>query len=255
MRKFAYLDLPLDGRVGGMFRNAIAVQLGGLSRRRRLRTSEICPGVVGPVLGGDGTTPGTGRQGKTGESTVGQAHGKYYEPSSRGVLFAASDQGGGVTCQTTITTTGLLSLYNPAGSVKRLAIKKISLGYVSGTLGAGSFYHAFNAIGAAAPTGGTALTANSADIGNQSAVTAVGVPRTGATVVAATVLYPFASSFVELATTANPLQLIIEDVDGAITIEPGCTYQLVSVLGAGGSSPKVSPGVLWEEIPIVASQG
>lgn len=212
-------------------------------------------GVVGPVLGADNTVPATGRQGKTGEATVGQAHGKYYEPASRGVLFAAGDAGVGVTCQVTITTTATATLHNPAGSGKRLTLKRVALTYFSGTLPAGSWYHGYLAPGNTLPSGGTAPTPVCTDIGNQSGVAAVGIMRTGATVVAGLVLYPFASSAPVLASTAVPMPMPSEDVDGIIVLEPGAQYQLLGVHGGTGSTPKVSVGFIWEEVPIVASQG
>ncbi len=212
-------------------------------------------GVVGPVLGADGTIPATGRQGKTGEASVQQTHGKYYEASSRGVLFCAGDQGAGVVVQVSITTTGIYSLQNPPGSAKRLSIKKVAISYFNGTEGAGSFYHGFNGVGIVQPSGGTALTSYNMNIGNQSGVAAVGVARTGATVVAATVLYPFSGSGPILASSVTGLFQTYEDIDGAITIDPGACYQLVAVLGGAGSSPKISVGAFWEEVPIVASQG
>jgi hypothetical protein len=212
-------------------------------------------GVVGPVPGGDGSTPPTGRQAKTGESVVAQAHGKYYEASSRGVLFCACDQGAGIVVQVTITTTATLTLHNPVNSQKRLSIKKVALAYFNGTLGAGAWYHGYNPVGTVLPASGTNLPPVCLDIGNDSVAAAVGVCRSGPTVVAGTVLYPLGSSLPILASTANNPFQIIEDVDGAITLEPGAVWQLLGVFGGTGSSPKVSAGIVWEEIPYVSSQG
>lgn len=212
--------------------------------------------AVGPVLGADGTTPATGRQGKTGESIVAIAHGKYYEPASRGVLFAAGDQGVGIAVTATLTTTATFSLHNPVGSLKRISIKKISVAYFSGTLGAGAFYHGYNPVGTTLPSSGTTLTARNLNIGNQSGAAAVGVALSASTVVAGTVLYPFASLFPVLATSAvsGPWRCV-EDVDGAIVLEPGAVYQLLGVFGAAGSTPKVSVGAVWEEIPFGGANG
>lgn len=205
---------------------------------------------IGPSYAADGSVPPGGtRYGKTGEQTVAQDHGKYYEAAHRGVLFGAGDQGGGVAVGTALGTTAMFSLYNPQGSGKRLAIQKVSLGYVSGTLGAGTIYHCGNPTTTqTAPSSGTALTPTCLDIGNQNAP--VGQAKTGATVVQPKILRPFVSLFAELATTANALQEVAEDVDGEIVIEPGCSYQIQAV-AAAGSSPIVSVGVTWEEIQIV----
>jgi hypothetical protein len=215
--------------------------------------------TVGPVYGGDGTTPPTGRQGKTGETTTALAHGKYYEPASRGVLFSAADQGAGTAYTLSISTTAIFSLYNPLNSKIRVAIKKVSVGYISGTLPAGMLAHCANPFPganaqAAAPSGGVALTVVTLDVGNLLPSVPQALARTGSTVVAPVVLWPLASSFAELATTANGLQQVYEDVNGAIVLEPGGCYQLQGK-AVTGSTPLVSPGVVWEEIPIVATQG
>lgn len=216
-------------------------------------------GVVGPVPGGDGSTPPTGRQGKTGEATVGQAHGKYYEASTRALLAFACDQGAGVATVTGVSTTAILSLYNPINSGRRLSILKVSLGYFSGTLGAGPVYHCVtpqvSGTAQTLPSGGTALTSYWSDI-NYLTVSAapVGLARVGSTVVAPIVYRHFCSLFAELASTANGIQFCTEDLDGEITLEPGGCYQMQSKCAAG-STPLVTPGILWEEVPFVVSQG
>lgn len=204
---------------------------------------------VGPIVGADGTTPAGVRYGKTGEQLMGQAHGKYFEATHRGNSFTAADQGVGVAVGTALGTTAMLSLYNPPGSGKRYAIQRVSLAYFSGTLGAGAVYHCGNGtVNQTAPSGGTALTPACTDIGNQAVSTAQA--KTGSTVVQPTILRPVVSLTAELATTANQLTDIVEDLDGEFVVEPGCTYQIQAV-AAAGTSPKVSIGVCWEEIPIV----
>lgn len=206
--------------------------------------------AVGPTSGGDGTLITTPRAGKTAEATVGQAHGKYYEAASRCVLFAACEQGTGIAPGTALGTTALFALYNPAASGKRLAIKKVSVGYISGTLGAGTLYHCIDKTTTqVAPSSGTALTAVCTDIGTGG--TPQGVPRVNATVAATIVAYrPFCSLSALLASTAVGLYALTEDVDGSIIIEPGCSYQLQGITAAG-TSPKLTVGVEWEEIPVI----
>lgn len=211
--------------------------------------------AVGPTYLADGNTPSTGRQTKTGDAGISQCHGKYYEPSSRGVLFCAADAGVGVAVTVTLTTTATATLHNPLGSAKRLSLKKVAIAYFSGTMPAGALYHGYLVPGNTLPSSGTAPTVVCMDIGNQSGVLPVGVMRTAATVVAANILYPFASSLPVLASTAVWATPCLEDVDGAITLEPGAQYQLVCVAGGAGSSPKVGVGFVWEEIPIVAANG
>lgn len=220
----------------------------------------MAPGIVGPILGGDGTTPATGRQGKTGEAIIAQGHGKYYELASRALLAFACDQGAGVAVPTTLSTTCVAALYNPINSGKRLALVKVSVGYVSGTMGAGAIFHCVtpqvSGTSQTKPSGGTSLTSYWTDVNNLGLAAApVGLVTTASTVVAPIAYRPIVSTFPELATTANGFQPVTDDMDGEIVLEPGGSYQIQGILGAGGSSPKVTIGIVWAEIPYVASQG
>ena len=211
---------------------------------------------VGPILLADGNTPATGRQGKSGEAIVGQAHGKWFEAASRGVLFGACEQAG-VAPGTALGTTACLALYNPAKSGKRLIVCKTSLGYISGTLGAGTVFHCANikvaGTAVAAPSGGTSLTVYSRNIGGEPLVSsqdAVGLVRTNCTVTQPIAMRPFASLQASLASTAVGPWMLTEDMAGEFVIEPGYCYQLQAI-AAAGSTPLVAPGVMWEEIPIL----
>lgn len=196
-------------------------------------------------------TPGSGivpREGQQLEQIVSLAHGKYFEPSVRGFLFAACEQGSGVAPGTALGTTAFFVLYNPANSGFRLSVKKANVGYISGTLGAGTLYHCvLNTLTQTAPSGGTLLTTQCADVGG--GFTGVGVARVGATVVQPLAYRPFVTLNAMLASTAtNPIDLW-EDLDGEIVLEPGTTYQMQAI-AAAGSTPKLTVGVSWEEIPI-----
>lgn len=222
--------------------------------RQMFRSVQL--GIVGQTLGADGTEPDGGRQGKTGEAIVGKAHGDCYEAASRGVLFAAADQGVGVAVGTTLSTTAMLVLYNPQNSGKRLAVVRRSLVYFSGTFGTGAAYDCIlKNPGQTVPSGGTLLTSQCLDAGYISAAAApVGAVRTAATVDTPTIIAPIAYLAPELATTVTAPQFGAEWLKGAIVIEPGCSYQ-VQAVAAAGTSPKVSLAVWWEEVPIVSGQG
>ncbi len=212
--------------------------------------------VVGPTFGGDGSTPSTGRQTKTGESAVSQVHGKYYEASSRGVLFAGQLLAGtGQAPSGTISTVATYVLYNPVGSGKRLSIVRRGVCYVSGTLGTGVLYDCVCAtVPQTVPSGGTAIIPVCLTVGNVSAVAAVGLPRVTATVTAPTPIGVVCYLGPQTAATLTTIQANNEDLEGAIVIEPGCSYQMQSI-SAGGSTPLINPFVWWEEVPIVNSQG
>ncbi len=204
--------------------------------------------AVGPTSGTDGSSPASVRYDRTGAQVVTQAHGKYFESSVRGKLFAASETGSGTAPGTTVSTTAALVLYNPQGSGIVLAIKKRAVTYFSGTLGTGTMFDC--GLGNAtqtAPSGGTALVTRSLCIGNAAA--GVGLARVGATVVAPLVLWPAFYLAPELASSVTAPQNGTEDIDGAICVLPGCTYQMQAV-AAAGTSPLICPAVMWEEVPI-----
>ena len=144
-------------------------------------------------------------------------------------------------------------MFNPSGSGKRIKIMRVTGGYISGTLGAGTIFHCaiVNPGPGNAPVvgSGAALTPNNMDIGsaNNSVASCFAL---GTLTASPTPLYPFATVNAELASTAtNPTQLE-EDVDGNIVLEPGNGWCLEAV-AAAGSTPLMSFGVLWEEVPIV----
>jgi hypothetical protein len=206
---------------------------------------------VGPTTTADGAVPaGAPRYGKTGEQVVGQAHGKYFEAVHRGNCYVASAGATGQAPGTAIGTTACFTLWNPLGSGKRLKLIRASLGYISGTLGAGTlFYVANTSPTATLPTGGTAVTPTNCDLG--AAANNVAKAYYGSTLPASpTVLRPWCSLFAELASTANALQDETEDLDGEFVIEPGCGLS-VEAVAAAGTSPVISPGFTWEEVPIV----
>lgn len=211
--------------------------------------------AVGVQATPDGSTPATGRQCRTGEQAIQQVHGSRYEAASRGTLFCANTGTGGVTVQVSNTTTGMISLTNPAASKTLVSLEIVSITYVSGTLPAGNFWHGVNGVGVTAPSSGTPNTPVCTGVGTGSGGSPVATVRTGATIVASTLLWPFASTFVELATTANPIQPGDFAVRGAIVLYPGTSYNVVCVAGAAGSSPVAAFGLVWEEIAMVQGQG
>jgi hypothetical protein len=215
---------------------------------------------VGVQMVADGGAPAIApRQGKTSEAIVSQAHGKYYEATSRGNIYSAAVTAG----QAPGTALGVhpsILLYNPAGSGKRLSIKKVSMGQAAtGTLGTGTLYHSVFTLngtvggqsGVAPVVGsGAALTPINNDVGASNSSVAT-VFQNGTLSANPALLYPFANlSEAAGGTIAGNSDVIYEDVDGAIVLEPGSGWCL-EALAAAGSSPLIEPGVVWEEIPIV----
>lgn len=179
---------------------------------------------------------------------VAQSQGRYMDAVLRGRVFSGGTAATGVAPGTSIGTTAAFSLYNPNGSGVNLVVLKVSMGYVSGTLGAGLVHYLANTNVAAAATTGTAITAVNALLGG--GLAAQGKPLTTATLpVAPTILRPFCSLDATLATSVVGPWRIEEDVDGEFIVAPGCTLSLHGT-AAAGTSPLVCFGVTWEECPV-----
>lgn len=175
-----------------------------------------------------------------------QIRGKYYSAARAGRIFHAATAVTGVAPGTAISTTAGFALHNPFGSGVNLAILKASIGYISGTLGAGTIYHLANENPVTTTPDGTAITPVPALLNGAAPL---GKPLTTATIVEPTLIRPFCSLGASLASTAEAPWRIEEDVDGAIVVPPGCTYALHGICAAG-TSPLIGYGVTWEEIGV-----
>ena len=213
---------------------------------------------VGATLQGDGVNNAAPRQCKTGEQAVSQTHGKYYEATHRQNVYSATNGATGALSGTALGTSPPILLYNPVGSGRRLKIMKVSAGYISGTLGAGTLFHCGFTINgpvgsqsnvAPAVGSGAVITPVNMDLGgaNNSVAVAFALGTLNANPVP---LYPLATLNAMLATTATNPSEIWEDVDGNIVLEPGAGWCLEAV-AAAGTSPLISAAVIWEEVPII----
>ncbi len=183
-----------------------------------------------------------------------QCSGKYADVTKRQNVYSAFATGLTPTTALSGTTSSPLVLYNPVGSGKRLKIMKVGYGQAAtGTLGTGMAFHCgFTINGPTAsqsntvPTG-TGVTPTNMDIGAANASVA-SVLSTATLNAAAKGLYPFAQQGESVGgtTTSGTPTLCVEDVDGAIVLEPGAGYT-VGTVAAAGSSPLVDIGIVWEE--------
>lgn len=205
-------------------------------------------GQVGVQELGEGAK-GTLRQGRDAALVAHLAGAKYYDLVSRGVVYLGQTAVAGVAPGTALGTTAAFSLYNPAGSGKVLVVLQGSMGYVSGTLGAGVVTWAANTTTAqlASDPSGTAIPARNALIGGPA--NNVGLPLTTVTLAAApTPVRPFCSLGASLASTAVQPWQVVDDVDGALIVKPGKVLSLHAT-AAAGSTPLVVFGCMWAELP------
>lgn len=172
----------------------------------------------------------------------------YTHGKPSGAAYLASTAVAGVAPGTALSTTPPFALWNPTGGSKYLVPIKIAIGYVSGTLGAGSIVLAQVHDQVAAPTTGTELTVRSARIG----MTAANAGRCfqGSTVASTPLLLrPFCVLGASLASTAAlPIQIESMGEQG-LAVSPG-TALVIQGVAAAGTSPLVLISVTWEEIPI-----
>jgi hypothetical protein len=121
------------------------------------------------------------------------------------------------------------------------------MGYVSGTLGAGSVLLAAVLSQVTVPTTGTELVPVCTDLGMPRGV---GRIFTGSTYVSTPqILYPMFQFGAALATSVYQISDCINVVDGSVIVEPG-TAICLQAIAAAGTSPLVVFGMKWEEIPV-----
>lgn len=202
-------------------------------------------GLVGKVRRSVGAT-GPVRLGKDSELVTAAGSATLQELVVNGSVYMGGTAATGVAPGTSIGTAAAHAIYNPAGSGKLLVILSTSLGYVSGTLGAGVIHWCANNNPAAAATTGTAITEINALVGASG--NNVGQLLTSATLPAnPTIARVFCSLQASLASTAVAPWVIRDHVDGALVVKPGCTLSLQAT-AAAGSTPLVVYTTTWLEI-------
>lgn len=206
-------------------------------------------GKVGPSLSADGSDIAA-RFSRTGALVVVQAHGRFAEATSRGKFFHASTAVGGVAPGTALSTTPPLALWNPEKSGVLLAIKQVALGYVSGTLGAGTMVHAQVVGQTTAPSGGSNLPIARGLLNGILSSGSCAIACQGSTLAATpTIIRPSTVLGAFVGGAGNLCPPLIDEVDGSILITPG-TVWVYQGIAAAGTSPLVLLSVSWEEILI-----
>lgn len=199
-------------------------------------------GRVGLGSGADGI-PDQVRLGRELDLIVSDWLPRYGELARRGKLYTGMMAVAGADHGSSVGTSPIISLANPTRSRKIILPVIVTMGYISGTLGAGVMVHCVNAPGDT-QTSGTAITPY-----NSQGLSPAGTLKTSATLSAApAVVRPSFSLAPALATTAMAPWLAKDEVNGEIPLEPGAIWSLQGVAGAAGTTPRVVIGVTWIEV-------
>lgn len=205
---------------------------------------------VGKQTGAAGATV-TASADTTGGTRTAPARGKHADAASRGEIYNGSTAVGGVAPGTSLTTSGQhTALYNPPSSGKNLELLVCSLGFVSGTLGAGFMAYAQVITGIAGTTNvmvGTERTTRSTKLNG-----GAGAGRfyeDCSPTVAPTILRPAFNFGAFVTTTAALPGALKDELDGEFIVPPSTSF-IVSGIAASGTSPLVVVGLTWQEVAI-----
>lgn len=175
------------------------------------------------------------------------------DAAKRGEVFFASVAVAGVDHAASFTTTAPFAVYNPEGSGVELELIAVSMGYVSGTLGAG-----FLGLGRycqdslkVIPSGTLCVARGSNRLSDPAGGSGDGmkaVPLETVTLTAGTVLVtPVCDIAPKLATTAGGPTPSIFVLPFPIVVPERVAAVLAGVCGAAGTTPRVTLGAFWRE--------
>jgi hypothetical protein len=188
------------------------------------------------------------RLGKSGELITGDAHAHFREAVYRGAVYCASVPVAGVAPGTALSTTPPLTIWNPPNSGVNADLLKVTMGYVSGTLGAGGMVYG-QAAQLTTPTTGTVIKPSNALLGK---LTQGQIQAFSGSTLAATPSLVAPAGFnlaASLATTAAAGFQWEDLIDGEFILTPGNVF-IMQGLAAAGSTPLVVLSFTWEETPV-----
>lgn len=194
-------------------------------------------GQVGAQVAGDGARVEM-RLGRLAEQIGSQLQAAYSEAAYRGQIFSAANQAAQAVSVALATTYTGLALYNPIGSGKVLVPLKVKFSH-SVAPAAIAPIGLISTVQTAAPTGTTALTARSNQVGNTAESTAKAYS-------AATIATPVWHQQLRDGFTAAalPAPTGVEDLDGSIIILPGGLLAIGALTAITGLA-----SMSWMELP------
>lgn len=221
-------------------------------------------GQVGPALLADGIATAGLRQGRQGEASVSELHGRFYEQAYRGNLFSNGSSLTALSANTitlTATTTPILGVYNPSTSTVNMVILQASLQAIINTfttpVGAGLFVWAWSIGNSAVSTGTQPVNrktmAQSGSQGKGMAFVAL-TGLTNALVIyeAADFTSPTGQTYGTIVAPTAGTSLTgfggVQNFDGSLIVPPGGVLALLNTT----STTTMSAGgrLLWEEVPL-----
>ncbi len=205
-------------------------------------------GITGPQTYADSTKnlPSLDRQGAV---RVVPANGKYAEACRNGNVYTYCTPAAGVTFPLYTSTAQSMVLFNPPTNTKAFFIRRVTVGYVSGTMTAGSIIYAVQTTAGNAVSGtASAIVLNNKLTGGVAGQAGTLTLYTAATVVGLTYFRPFAcSNVVQAVTATNPPWLWQEDFDGSVVIMPGGAISVTGNITLGITAAVAVDGV---ELPV-----
>ena len=210
--------------------------------------------LVGPVSAADGTKP-QARGGRLGDVIVSELHGKYFEQTVRGNVYAltltttsSTIAAGNINAAAAAASTQF-ALWNPPSSKVNVVLLKTWVIPISGTAPVAGCFHNFMLQGVPTiPSSGSAYNMYASGQNPQArfVASAAGTALTGGG--ALTVVKPMAMNLFagSLAATTG-IQPTMEILDGDIVLPPGTGW--VPCWTATGTTFLNGYGVEWEEVP------
>lgn len=190
------------------------------------------------------------RAARDGSLVVAIGQSELFEQASRGQLFIASTGVAGVAHGTAFGATPPFALLNPNGNDMALVVSHALLGYVSGTLGAGTFaWGQATAPAGAAPAGFLTTLQAGKLTGVQNPGTSTGVAYSAVSLTnTPTILRP-SWSYGAFAGGSLMPSAPRDEVKGEFIVMPGAFLALQGI-GTAGTSPLVVLAVGWYEVPV-----
>lgn len=221
----------------------------------------LLQGQVGPIIASDGSQTIV-RQSRTAELIVSAAKSRYYEPASRGSVFAlvlpatTTGAGAGNLVNAAAAAATQFALWNPVGSGVNLCLIETCVAILSATtMPAGPPFHGF--IVGSVPTisstfdSGRDARNSRAGSGAPRAKYVATAAQAGTTLTGGSAPVTFRAMELSFNATgfASPAGTYVDEhLDGEIVLPPGTGW--LPLWASAGTSMLNAYSVVWEEIPI-----